>query len=221
MNRFLLSTHAQGTPEWKQERAGKATGSRASDIGARLKSGVEAAVRRDYRVQLVVERLTQAPAEEGFVSKEMQRGTEQEPFARMSYEMATGEVVEEAGFAYLPNLAVGCSVDGFMQGRRGLLECKCPKTATHVAYLLAKRLPPEYEDQIVHNLWVTGCEYADFVSFDDRLPEELQLFHVRVMRDEAKIKTHEAEVLKFLGEVDALERELRATGNRQILAEAA
>jgi predicted phage-related endonuclease len=220
MSRFILSPHKQGTSEWKFDRAGKATGSKGTAILAKLKSGGEAATRKDYKVQLVVERLMGAPVEEGFVSKDMQHGTEVEPFGRMAFEVATGKVVEEAGFAYLPDVAAGCSVDGFIDNRRGLLEIKCPKTATHVDYLLADRLPPEYEPQINHNLWVTGCAFAYFVSYDDRLPEEYRLLVIRVQRDDAKIKAHEAEVLKFLAEVDELEAQLRAK-QRPALAEAA
>lgn len=210
MSRYILSEHAQGTDGWKAARAGKATGSRAGDILAKIKTG-EAAARRDYRVQLVTERLTGAPAADGFVSKEMQWGTEQEPFARMAYEIATSAIVKEAGFAYLPEIAAGCSVDGFIDdgGVMGLLECKCPKSATHIGYLQAGKLPSTYEPQILHNMWVTGAEFADFVSFDPRLPENLQLFRIRVVRDEAKIKAHEAEVMLFLSEVADLETQLR------------
>jgi hypothetical protein len=209
MKRFLLSEHPQGTPEWKADRAGKATGSRAADILAVIKSG-EAAARRNYRVQVVTERLSGQPAEEGYVSDDMAWGTLQEPFARMAYESATGNVVQEAGFAYLSDIAAGCSVDGFVEdgGRFGLLEVKCPKTATHIDYLLGNALPSKYEPQILHNLWVTGAEFADFVSFDPRLKENLRFFCIRVERDEAKITAHEQAVLKFLAEVDELEQRL-------------
>lgn len=201
--RYLLSEHPQGTPEWKLARAGRATGSRAADIVATIQKG-EAAARRNYRTQLVVERLTSAPAEDGYVSKEMQWGTENEPFARMRYEEETGAIVREAGFAYLPDIMAGCSVDGFIDegARLGLLECKCPLTATHIGYLLSKRLPLAYEPQVTHNLWVTGADFADFVSFDPRLPDYLRLFRIRVMRDESAIEKHEAAVMRFLKEVD-------------------
>lgn len=205
---FILSDAPQGTDAWRLARAGKATGSRACDILAAIKSG-EAAARRNYRVQLVAERLSGSPQDDAFVSKDMQFGIEQEPFARMAYESLTGNVVEEAGFAYLPNIPAGCSVDGFVDGRSGIFEAKCPKTATHIAYLMAKRLPPEYEPQILHNLWVTGAKFADFVSFDPRLPENLQLFHIRIEREESKIEAYVAEVMKFLAEVDELEEQLR------------
>lgn len=201
--RYLLSAHPQGSDEWKRDRAGKATGSRAGDILATIQKG-EAAARRNYRTQLVVERLMGEPAEDGYVSKEMQWGVDNEPFARMRYEEETGAIVREAGFAYLPDVQAGCSVDGFIDDgdRLGLLECKCPLTATHIGYLQANKLPPAYEPQILHNLWVTGAEFADFVSFDPRLPDYLQLFHIRVMRDEAAVEKHEAAVMRFLKEVD-------------------
>lgn len=208
MSRYILSAHAQGTPEWYQDRAGRATGSRAHCIVAKIKTG-EAAARRDYRVQLVTERLTGAPQEDGFVSKEMQWGIDQEPYARMAYEAATGEFVEEAGFAFLQDFAAGCSVDGFI-GDKGIFEAKCPKSATHINYILAGRLPPEHAPQVAHNLWVTGCDFADFVSFDPRMPDDLQLFHIRVYRSELDIPGYEKELRSFLAECDALEEQLRA-----------
>lgn len=207
---YLVSTHAQGTPEWRADRAGKATGSKAHCIGAEGRTkGTEATTRKDYRFQLVAERMNGAPIEEGYVSKEMQWGTEQEPFARMAFEAMTGEFVEEAGFLYRPDMPVGCSLDGFTGGRKGIFEAKCPKMATHIEYLLANRIPPEYVAQLTHNLWVTGAEYVDFVSFDPRWPEALQLLHVRALRNEFDLQGYEAKLLQFLREVDALEAQLR------------
>jgi hypothetical protein len=101
---------------------------------------------------------------------------------------------------------------------RGFLEIKCPKTATHIGYLLANRLPPEYLAQVTHTFWVTGAEFCDFVSYDPRLPEYLRLFHVRIMRAEVDVAAHEAEVLAFLSEVDALEKRLRARQPLKIAA---
>lgn len=209
MSRFLISEHEQGSDGWRQVRAGRATASKAGCISAKAPNGKsEGTTRRDYRVQLVTERLTGAPADDAFVSKEMAWGTEQEPYARMAYEAVTGEDVRQVGFLYLPDLAAGGSPDSLI-GDEGLLEIKCPKSATHITYLQENRLPPAYVAQVTHNLWVTGCKFADFVSFDPRLPEYLQLFRVRVLREELDIKGHEAEVLRFLSEVDALEKSLR------------
>lgn len=212
MSRYILSEHPQGSPEWRLDRAGKATGSKAGAIVSKIKSG-EAAARRDYRVQLVTERLTGQPAEDGYQSPDMLRGIEQEPFARMAYEAATNLIVREAGFAYLPTIPTGCSVDGFVEddGRLGLVGFKCPKSATHIGYLQAERMPPEYEPQTLHELWITDAEFFDFVSYDSRLPDYLQQFRIRIERAEvaAKIKAYEAEVMLFLSECAGLEAQLR------------
>lgn len=207
MSRFCVCDAPQGSDQWKADRAGKATGSRAKDMLATIKSG-EAAARRDYRTQLVTERLLRAPADDDFISGPMKWGIEQEPFARMAYEERTGLIVRESGFVYLPDLAAGCSVDGFVTeaGRNGLVEIKCPKSATHFSYLLGRKLPSEHEPQVIHNLWITGAEFCDFVSFDPRLPVRLQLFIVRVERDEERIAKHEQAVRLFLDEVDAMEK---------------
>lgn len=202
---FTISEHAQGTIGWKQDRAGRATGSRAKDILASIKSG-EAAARRDYRIQLGLERLTGMPADNFYVSKEMTWGTDNEPFARMAYEEKTGLIVRESGFICLTDFMAGCSVDGFIEvnGRKGVWEAKCPKSATHLGYLEADRLPPEHAPQIIHNMWASDAEFADFVSFDPRMPEHLQLFIHRVERDEKAIADYEAEVVDFLRGVDEM-----------------
>ena len=210
MSRYILSENEQGSDLWKLDRAGKATGSRAAEILAKIKTG-EAAARRDYRIQLVTERLTGVPVENGFVSKDMEWGTQQEPFARMAYEAATGIIVQEAGFAYLPDIQSGCSVDGFLddEGRAGILEIKCPKSATHIGYVLADRVPPAYIPQITHNLWITGAMFADFVSFDPRLPAHLQMFRKRIEWTEVPIEEHEKEIKDFLQGVDELFNKLK------------
>ncbi len=203
MSRFITSPHKQGTPEWLRDRAGKTTGSRAADILATIKSG-EAAARRDYRLELAIERMTGAPVPQGFVSADMQWGTDNEPLARMEYEEQTGRLVSESGFVYLPEIMAGCSVDGFISegSSTGIWEAKCPKSFTHISYLRANKLPAAYEPQILHNMWVTGAEFAEFVSFDPRLTGKLRLFTVRIDRDEKAINEYEAKLFQFLAEVD-------------------
>lgn len=210
MSKFIVCEHLQQSPEWFQARAGRATGSRAKDILATIKSG-EAAARRDYRVELVTERLTGQAMQQGFVSADMQWGTDQEPFARMAWEDRHGLLVQECGFAYWPDLMAGCSVDGMVEknGKRGVFEAKAPKTATHIKYLMDGRLPPEYAPQITHNIWIMEADFAEFCSFDPRLPEHLQLFCVRVERDDKAIFQYERDVKAFLQEVDELEQQLR------------
>lgn len=206
---YIVSEHAQGTPEWKADRAGRATGSRASAITAKLKSG-EAATRADYRVQLALERLLGEPCDDDFTSRDIQNGIDREPFARMAYETATGLFVQESGFVYRERMMAGCSVDGFAEdvGRRGFIEAKCPKSKTHLEYLTGKRLPPVYQSQVLHNMLVTETEFCDFISFDPKMPPKLQLFIFRFERDDALLKAYEIELLQFLAEVDATHKQL-------------
>ncbi len=210
MSKFIISKHEQQTEGWFKDRAGKATGSRAKDIFATVKSG-EAAGRRDYRIQLVTERLTGEAAPQGFVSEEMKWGTMQEPFARMEWENRNGILVKECGFAFHTEIMAGCSVDGLIEvnGKRGIFEAKAPKSATHIKYLMDGRVPPEYLPQVNHNMWIMEADFAEFCSYDPRLPEHLQLFSIRVERDDKAIFQHERDILAFLAEVDELENTLR------------
>ena len=194
----------QRTPEWFQARAGRLTGSVADAITATLKSGGEPAARRDLRVNLAIERITGLPVEsDGYVNREMQRGIDLEPAALAAYEAETGRVVRTTGFIQDEALLVGCSLDGDVDGLQGIIELKCPKSATHVGYLRRGGLPSDYVAQVTHNLWVSGALWCDFVSFDDRLPEGLQFFRHRVQRETVDIKAYEAAALKFLAEVEA------------------
>lgn len=210
----------QGTDEWKAARCGKVTGSRLKDVLAKVKSG-EAASRRDYRVELVCEILTGVPAELGFISKEMQHGTDNEPFARAAYEAETGAMVDQVGFAVHPSISrAGASPDGIIgwdgEGDpEGILEIKAPKTATHLGYILtalkdpANAVPADYQPQMLWQMACTGAQWCDFVSFDPRLPEDLQLFVQRFPRDDARIASMEMEVRAFLREVDETITNLR------------
>lgn len=183
-------------------RAGRLTGSRAADMLATIKSG-EAAARRDYRMQLVCERLTGRPQEDGFVNAAMQRGIDLEPKAFAAYEALTGSVVSRTGFLAHNTHMAGCSLDGHIDNFKGILELKVPKSATHLKYWRGKgEAPAEYLPQITHNLWITGAEWCDFLSFDDRYPEEMQTFLVRVRRDDVDIEGYEQAALKFLAEVE-------------------
>jgi hypothetical protein len=187
------------------------TGSACSAVFAKLKSG-EAATRANLRMDLVLETVTGNPPEEGYKSPEMIWGTEQEPFARMAYEMAKGFDVTESGFVYLADgTKAGCSVDGFVVdgGRKGFTEYKCPKSKTHWGYILGGVAPSEYMNQITHNFWITGAAFCDFMSFDPRMPEKLREFHVRIERDEAAVQAHAAGVIQFLMEVDADVKKMR------------
>lgn len=210
MSRYICSPHAQGSPEWLADRAGRLNGSEVAAIFATIAKG-EAAARADLRYKIVLERLTGKPEQNGYVSPEMAWGTEQEPFARMAFEMANDLDVTESGYCYLPELMAGVSPDGFVteNGKLGIIEFKCPKSRTHLGYIDAGIVPKIYVPQVDHTMWITGAEFAYFQSFDPRFPEKLQRFQVRIDRDHERIDLHEKTVLKFLEEVEELEKQLR------------
>jgi len=190
----------QGTDEWFEARIGKVTASRVADIIAQTKSGYSAS-RDNYMAQLVCERLTGQKGE-SFTNAAMQWGTETEPLARAAYEALKDLLVDEVGFIPHPRiLMAGASPDGLV-GDNGLLEIKCPNTATHIDTLLSQTVPGKYNTQMQFQMACTDREWCDFVSFDNRLPSELQLFVKRIPRDNMYIRLMEDEIVKFLNELD-------------------
>jgi putative phage-type endonuclease len=197
----------QRTEEWFAARLGKVTASRVADVLAKIKSG-ESASRKNYKMELVVQRLTNKVGE-SFTNAAMEWGTEQEPFARMAYEAHTGTFVKEEGFVDHPTIeGFGCSPDGIVGD--GLIEIKCPNTANHIETVLENKAPSKYIPQMQCQMAVTGAKWCDFVSFDPRVPEDLQLFVVRVERDQEYIDSMEVEVKQFLSEVLDLFNQLKA-----------
>lgn len=193
----------QGSQEWLAARAGKVTASRIGDVIARIKTG-EAAARRDYRAQIVAEILTGKPQENGYINAEMQWGIDNEPFACSAYELATDCLVDKVGLVLHPAIERSAASPDSLVGADGLLEIKCPKTATHIQYLLDGRVPKEYEPQMMWQMACCGRAWCDFVSFDPRLPEKMRLFRVRLERDDARIADLEREVVGFLSDVDKM-----------------
>ncbi len=202
----------QNSAKWIWARTGRITASRICDLMATLKRGGEAASRRDYRAELIAERLT-GKAENRYVSKEMRYGSEQEPFARTAYEIRTENIVDQVGFVFHPRLDFsGASPDGLIREDGGV-ELKCPKTTTHLAYMAAGIVPKEYEDQMLWNMACAEREWWDFVSFDPRLPEKLRLFIVRMPRNEERIAEIEREVTKLNHEMDTICEQLDVIAN--------
>ena len=197
----------QRTEEWFAARLGKVTASRVADVLAKIKSG-ESASRKNYKMELVVQRLT-SKVGESFTNAAMEWGTEQEPFARMAYEAHTGTFVKEEGFVDHPTIeGFGCSPDGIVG--EGLIEIKAPNTANHIETVLENKAPSKYIPQMQCQMACTGAKWCDFVSFDPRVPEDLQLFVVRVERDQEYIDSMEVEVKQFLSEVLDLFNQLKA-----------
>jgi len=191
----------QGSPEWLAARLGRVTASRVADVVAKTKSGYSAS-RANYLAELVAERLTGEPAER-FTNAAMQWGTDQEPHARAAYAFMHDADVTEVGFVTHPKIEMsGASPDGLVGGD-GLVEIKCPNTATHLDTLLGQTIPAKYLTQIQWQLACTERAWCDFASYDPRLPAEMRLFVQRVHRDNGLIGELEAEVRAFLAELDA------------------
>ncbi len=188
----------QRSEEWFKARLGRATASRFNDIMARTRSGY-GAQRKNYKAELVVETLT-GTQNEFYASTAMQWGTDTEPVARLAYILETGNEVEETGFWLDDELGAGASPDGFV-GEDGLLEIKCPNTATHLETLERKEVPFQYRAQVQGQMWITGRKWCDFVSYDPRLPENAQMIIIHVERDDEYIKNLAQEVEDFMIEV--------------------
>ena len=196
----MIEMIEQRSNAWFEARIGKVTASKVADVIAKTQSGF-AASRANYMAQLVCERLT-GQREEFFISGAMQHGTDTEPLARAAYESLKDVLVDEVGFVPHPTIEMaGASPDGLV-GDDGLLEIKCPNTATHIDTLLTQTVPSKYNTQMQFQMACTGRLWCDFVSFDNRLPEELQLFVKRVPRDDVFIKQTEDAIVKFLAELD-------------------
>lgn len=198
----------QRSPEWFAHRIGRVTASKIADLMAQTKTGAGAA-RKNYLADLVAERLT-GEAREGFSNAAMQWGTDQEPNARMAYEFLTDNAVQEVGFIDHPGLGMaGCSPDGLVGGA-GMVEIKCPNTATHIETLLTGKIDGKYLKQMQFQMACADREWCDFVSFDPRLPAEMQLWTYRVARDAEAAAEIEEAVAYFLAELDQTVAALRA-----------
>lgn len=197
----------QGSDAWFERRIGKATASKMADLMAKTKTGYSAS-RANYMAQLIVERLT-GQKQESYTNAAMAHGTETEPQARAAYELETGNQVKEVGFVDHPVISMsGASPDGLINDD-GMIEIKCPNTATHIDFLLSGDVDGKYIKQMMWQMACTGRHWCDFVSFDPRLPVNLQIKIVRVIRDEVVISEMENEVKKFLDEVSEKVKKLQ------------
>ena len=195
----------QRSEEWFKARLGKVTASRVADVLAKIKSG-ESASRRNYKIQLVSERLT-GEKQETYINQAMQDGIDREFYARERYVQQFGEV-EEVGFIQHPTLEAGASPDG-MVGEDGIIEIKCPMGTTHTETLMSQDVPSKYMPQIQFQLLCTGRKWCDFVSYNPMFPEHLQVFVKRVEADQDYQKELEVEVKQFLSEVDDVINKLK------------
>jgi len=191
----------QGSADWLRARCGSIGSSRIKDAVDVLKKGGESAKRRNYRMEIIAERLT-GKSTDHYVSEAMEWGNEFEAMARTEYELKTGNSVDLYGLIYHPGLEFAhASPDGLI-GTDGAIEIKCPRSNTHLEWMLAGEVPEEHRDQCY---WVMACterSYCDFVSFDPRMPEDLQLFVRPLDRDEERIRQLAEGAIQFNFEVE-------------------
>lgn len=197
----------QSDPQWATARLGHVTASRVADVIAKTKTGWGAS-RANYAAELVAERLTNTPAP-GFTNAAMQWGIDCEAQARAAYEFRFDVSAGQSGF--VKHFAIewaGASPDGFV-GDNGLVEFKCPNTATHIDTLLSGAIPEKYRLQMQWQMACADKAWCDFVSFDPRLPEEMRMFVKRCHHDTETIAMLEREVTVFLAEIDSTLKQLR------------
>lgn len=203
----------QGTAQWLTERVGRITASRVTEalskFKAKNKDGEETAERRNYKVDVIVERLT-GRSTENFMSPEMVWGSENEPYARAAYDQQFDVMTEKVGFILHPRFDWSGASPDALAGDDGGVEIKAPKTATHLKWMMAGVVPEEHQDQCLWNMACAERSWWDFVSFDPRLPDGLNLFTVRMPRDDIRIHAMEYEIAKFHGEVEEVIASLKS-----------
>lgn len=196
----------QGSPEWKQARCGSLGASRVADVVARTKTGWGAS-RANIMSELLIERLTGIPAE-SYMNDAMRWGQEHEADARAAYEFRTNAGVAEIALVTHPTIRwTHASPDGLVEND-GLVELKCPNSATHIETLLGGTVPAKYITQMQWQMACTGRAWCDFVSYDPRMPEHMRLFVQRVPRDDKAIASLEKQVTEFLAELAAKHADL-------------
>lgn len=205
-------------PAWLASRLGRITGTGANAMLSKPKVAGEG-MRANLVIQLALEQHTGRKCGKDFQTEAMEDGLQLEPEARSAYECRTGKLVDEVGFCSHRSLMAGASIDGYVNDFEGLVSIKCPYAATHWDTLNSGTIKLAYMRQIVHEQWLTGALWTDFVSYSPAFKERSQLKIIRVERNEQAIEQHDAAVMAFLAEVDAAVQAMR-TMEDAVLAEA-
>ena len=190
----------QGSDEWLAARLGIPTASMFKNIIT--SQGKPSTRANDYMHKLCAELLL--GKQEDYKSEAMERGSELESEARTFYEFQSDLEVQQVGIVYLDEeKQVACSPDGFIGDDKGL-EIKCPKSHTHVKYLLAGKVPAEYVPQVQGSMWITERSSWDFLSYYPGIAPLL----ITVERDDEYIDLMAAEVNKFIEKLTIAKRKL-------------
>ena len=193
---MIIINCEQKSELWHESRCGRITGTRFKSLMA----GESTATYKDLVTNIACEIIT-GKQEENYVSADMEKGIELEPVARRLYEELFGIRVAQIGFI-IPDEDnrfhewVGISPDGILPDY-GILEIKCPKFKTHLGYIEDNRLPTEYRHQVQGQLFVTGLDYCDFMSF----ATDMKPFIIRVYPDRELFKEFETRLDKLIIEV--------------------
>ena len=209
MRKFTIIECEQRSPEWWNARLGLVTGSNAEDMLATRKDGKPAAGRKNLRSRLALERVLGRAVEKDFQSAAMKQGQSRELDAVNAYELITGRVVRATGFLKHDTLAAGCSLDGHVGDFEGIIEIKCPLPATHLETLRNNEVPSEYKPQVMHNMFITGAKWCDWISYNPDFPDNISTLVVRVMYSEFELMAYRRALEAFLKEVDEEEAEIR------------
>lgn len=161
----------QGSEEWHSLRHGRPNSSEYDNIiTAKKWEPTTGGARRGYAIRLVTEQILDISLD-NFVTPAMIHGHDWEPKARAAYELQQGVDTEPVGYCTNDDGTAGASPDAFV-GTQGSLEIKCPeKPNNHVGYLLTpKTLVDEYWVQVQGQLYITGREWTDLISYFQGMP---------------------------------------------------
>lgn len=185
----------QGSEEWLKARLGIPTATGFENIVTA--TGKKSSGQIKYMAELIEESIL-GLQDNTFRSNFMERGNQLEPLARSAYEFITGNDVIQVGGVYLDeHKEVMVSPDGLIPELKKGLELKCPKMSTHIRYLLEGGVPAEYIVQVQANLWVTGYDTWDFVSYCPEYQKQT-IYLYTAKRDEVLMKAFDKLIPQFL-----------------------
>ena len=204
---FIHHDIPQNTTEWQILRCGKVTASNFAIVMANEGKSFSDAAKK-YALQIALERINGTKSEVVFSNDHMERGREQEPIARMLYEMEQFVNVDNGGFFDCG--LYGDSPDGLVN-EDGVIEIKSVIAPVHYATIRRGSHDPAYTWQIVGHLDCTNRAWVDFVSYCSEFPEHKQIVVYRAHRNDyldhiERLRKRREEFLKL---VRTIESEIR------------